>query len=161
MAERGLDFPLIHASAESVPLPDASFDIVFCDHGATTFCDPRLVFPEVARLLRPGGLFAFNIASPIFHLCWDESTGGVTEQLQVDYFGMHRFEDDQHVEFQLAYGDWIRLFRQHGFEIEDLIELRPPADAITTYEDYCPRDWARRWPAENVWKARLRQPTDR
>jgi ubiquinone/menaquinone biosynthesis C-methylase UbiE len=34
MAEAGVDFPLVHASAEDVPLPDASFDVVFCDHGA-------------------------------------------------------------------------------------------------------------------------------
>ncbi len=34
MREAGVDFPLIHASAEAVPLPDASFDLVFCDHGA-------------------------------------------------------------------------------------------------------------------------------
>ena len=36
MAEAGVEFPLLHASAEAVPLPDASFDIVFCDHGAMT-----------------------------------------------------------------------------------------------------------------------------
>ena len=40
MAEAGVSFPLIHGSAEAVPLPDASFDIVFCDHGAMTFADP-------------------------------------------------------------------------------------------------------------------------
>src|SRR4249920_2578634 len=37
MEEAGVDFPLIEASAEDVPLPDASFDIVFCDWGAMTF----------------------------------------------------------------------------------------------------------------------------
>jgi len=31
MDEAGVDFPLILASAEAVPLPDASFDMVFCD----------------------------------------------------------------------------------------------------------------------------------
>ena len=31
MEEAGVDFPLNEASAEDVPLPDASFDIVFCD----------------------------------------------------------------------------------------------------------------------------------
>src|SRR5262245_48113610 len=28
----GLALELIHAAAEEVPLPDASFDVVFCDH---------------------------------------------------------------------------------------------------------------------------------
>ena len=55
MAEAGVEFPLVHASAEAVPLLDASFDVVFCDHGAMTFADPYRTVPEVARLLRPGG----------------------------------------------------------------------------------------------------------
>ena len=50
MARAGVDFPLVHASAEAVPLPDASFDIVFCDHGAMTFADPR-----TGRCPRPRG----------------------------------------------------------------------------------------------------------
>ena len=37
LAAAGLDFPLVHAPAETVPLPDASFDIVFADHGANRF----------------------------------------------------------------------------------------------------------------------------
>ena len=57
-------------------------------------------------------------------------------------------------EFQLTYGDWIRLFRGNGFAVEDLIELRPPADADTTYVDYAPLDWARDFPAEHIWKVR-------
>src|SRR4029077_6517349 len=58
MAAAGVDFPLVHAPAEWFPPPDASFDIVFCDHGALTFADPLVVVPEVSRLLLPGGLFA-------------------------------------------------------------------------------------------------------
>src|ERR1700710_512223 len=56
MAEAGVEFPLVHASAEAVPLPDASFDVVFCDHGAMTFADPYRTVPEVSRLLRAGGV---------------------------------------------------------------------------------------------------------
>jgi ubiquinone/menaquinone biosynthesis C-methylase UbiE len=75
MAEAGFDFPLVEGSAEEVPLPDASFDIVFCDHGAMTFADPYRTVPEVARLLRPGGLFAFSHASPIETLAWAPDAG--------------------------------------------------------------------------------------
>src|SRR6202011_4439836 len=64
MSEAGVTFPLVHASAEDVPLPAASFDVVFCDHGAMSFADPERTVPEAARLLRPGGLFAFNAESP-------------------------------------------------------------------------------------------------
>src|SRR5579871_1304393 len=71
LAEAGLDFPLIEASAEAVPLPDASFDIIFCDWGAMTFTNPYRSVPEAARLLRPGGLFAFSGATPVQFICTD------------------------------------------------------------------------------------------
>ena len=66
MEEAGVDFPLLHASAEEVPLPDASFDIIFCDWGATSFCDPYLYMREVERLLRPAGIFAFSGSTTAF-----------------------------------------------------------------------------------------------
>ena len=47
-----------------MPLPDGSFDVVFCDHGAFTFADPHKLVPEAARLLRPDGLLAFSHSSP-------------------------------------------------------------------------------------------------
>ncbi len=154
MAEAGVEFPLVNASAETVPLPDASFDIVFCDHGAMSFADPYLTVPEVARLLRPGGLFAFNQHSPIETICWPLGRDRVGDRLALDYFGMHRFEDDDEVFFQLPYGEWIRLFRANGLVVEDLIEPRPAADATSTYRDAEQLAWARRWPSENIWRLR-------
>ena len=38
--EHGLDFPLIHGNAESVPLHDGSFDLAFSEYGACLWCDP-------------------------------------------------------------------------------------------------------------------------
>jgi SAM-dependent methyltransferase len=153
MAAAGISFPLVHASAESVPLPDASFDIVFCDHGAMTFADPYRTVPEAARLLRPGGLFAFNHHSPIETICWPLGADRVGETLALDYFGMHRFEDDGYF-FQLPYGEWIRLFRANGFQVEDLIEPRPAADATSSYRDADQLAWSRRWPSEEIWRLR-------
>ena len=49
----GVRIPLVHASAEVVPFSDATFDVVFCDHGAMSFADPRRTVPECGRLLRP------------------------------------------------------------------------------------------------------------
>jgi SAM-dependent methyltransferase len=154
MRRRGVSFPLIHASAEAVPLLDGSFDIVFCDHGAMSFADPHRTVPEAARLLRPGGLFAFNMSSPIHFICWNDETERVDRTLHLDYFGLGRVEDPDHVAFELPYGEWIRLFRRHGLLIEDLVEIRPTSKASTTYRDYVDLEWARRWPAENIWKVR-------
>jgi hypothetical protein len=70
-------------------------------------------------------------------------------------FGTYRIEwpADNSVEFHLSHGDWIRFLRQSGFEIEDLVELRPKPDATTTYQ-FVTLDWARQWPREEVWKTR-------
>jgi SAM-dependent methyltransferase len=156
LAAEGIDFPLVHASAESVPLADASFDIVFCDHGAFGWADPYLVMPEASRLLRSGGLLAFSVTSPLASLCSHPDTDLMEPTLHRDYFGMHRLEDSETVNFQLPYGERLQLFRRHGFEVEDLVEPRPPADAMSTYWESCELEWARRWPSECIWKARKR-----
>lgn len=154
MAEAGVRVPLIHASAEAVPLPDASFDIVFCDFGAMTFADPYRTVPEAARLLRPGGLFAFSHESPIATICWPLDADEVGEQLVLDYFGMHAIDDGENTTFQLPFGEWIRLFRANGFVIEDYLELQPGPDATSTYRSAASLAWARRWPAEAIWRLR-------
>jgi len=154
MTEAGVDFPLVQASAEKVPLLDAGFDIVFCDWGTMTFCDPHRTVPEGSRLLRPGGLFAFATATPIQFLCQDVQTGQLTDHLVNDYFGLRRLEWEDEVDFQLSYGDWIRLFRHNGLLVEDLIEIQPPSGATSTYRTAAETEWARHWPMENIWKLR-------
>jgi SAM-dependent methyltransferase len=145
--------PLVNADAERTPFAEASFDVVMCDHGAMTFADPYRTVPEVARVLRPAGLFAFSHASPIHFVCWDDAKDRVTERLAHDYFGMRKW-DEETVDFMLPYGEWIRVFRANGFEVEDLIEPRPPAGAKTTYRWFAPLSWARRFPSESIWKLR-------
>lgn len=53
----------------------------------------------------------------------------------------------------LPHGEMIRLLRRCGLDVEDLVELRPGPDATTRYP-FVTLDWARRWPGEEVWKAR-------
>jgi SAM-dependent methyltransferase len=154
--EFGLEFPLIHAAAERVPLRDERFDLVISEYGAAIWSDPYLWIPEAARLLRPGGELIFLGNATLLMLCVPDEDGIPAETtLLRPYFGMHRFEwpDDPGVEFHLGYGDWIRLLRCNGFTIEDLVELRPPPDAATRYP-FVTAEWARRWPSEEVWKAR-------
>ena len=154
MQEAGVDFPLVHASSESVPLPDRRFDIIFTDHGGMTYGKPERTLPEAARLLRPGGVFAFLVASPLLVVCYDGERKEVRSELVRDYFSLDYYEDDGLVAYQRPYGEWIRLFRKHGFAVEDLIELRPDPSATTSYGNYVSHEWARRWPAECLWKLR-------
>lgn len=144
--------PLMLATAESVPLKRESFDIVFCDHGAMTFARPEKTVAEVARVLRPGGTFAFCMSTPLRDVCWDTDAGAVTPQLATEYFNLSAIDDGETISYQLPYGAWIRLFREHSLIVEDLIELQAPEVAETTFDDYVPHSWARRWPAEHIWK---------
>lgn len=154
-AEFGLEFTLIHATAEEVSLPDASFDLVLSEYGASIWCDPYLWIPEAARLLRPGGLLAFLTNGTILMLCMPDDDTPATERLVRDSFGMHRFEwaGDPSVEFHLPYGERIRLLRSCGLEVEDLVEIQAPEGATTRF-DYVSPEWARRWPSEEIWSAR-------
>jgi SAM-dependent methyltransferase len=154
MAEAGVEFPLVHASAEDVPLPDASFDVVFCDHGAMSWADPYKTIPEAARLLRSGGLLAFSHMSALAVICWSEESDLVGPTLERDYFALHKLDEGDGFTYQLPYGEWIRLFRRNGLVVEDLIEPRPGPRAASTYWTEAEREWARRWPAESIWKAR-------
>lgn len=158
MDAAGVSFPLLHASAESVPLPDASFDVAFCDHGAMVFGDPARTVPEAARLLRDGGILAFSMYTPIAEVCWPSDADEPVERLANDYFGLREVDvgASQHVEFQLPYGEWIRLFAASELDVVDLVELRPGPDATSTYRSSGAREWARRWPLEHIWKLRRR-----
>lgn len=154
MARAGVTFPLVEASAESVPLPAGSFDAVLSDWGAMTFCDPYRTVPEVARLLRPGGVFAFATASTLRSICQDRRTDRLTARLRYDYFSLHRMESPDQVEFQLPVTSWSRLFRSHRLVVEDLVEPRPRAGATSTYLGLREAEWARHWPLEVIWKLR-------
>jgi SAM-dependent methyltransferase len=157
MDEAGLEFPLFHASAEEIPLPDESFDIVFSDHGALSWADPRVVVPEVARVLRSGGVLACNVSSPLLDMCYDEETERTDTRLHRSYFDLGLApEGGGAATYELNDGDWIRLLRANGLAVEALFELRPPEGATTTYGDYGYPEWAARWAGEHLWKARKR-----
>ncbi|MGE5179255.1 MAG: class I SAM-dependent methyltransferase [Bacteroidota bacterium] len=156
--EHGLEFPLIHGNAESVPYPDASFDFAISEYGACLWADPARWVPEAARLLRRGGRLHFLTNAFLLMLCVPEDeTQPAGDRLLRSAFEMGRmvWPGDSGVEFQMTHGEWIRILRRAGFEIEDLVEVRPPAGATTRYPFVTP-EWAQQWPSEEVWKARKR-----
>jgi SAM-dependent methyltransferase len=155
--ETGLEFPLIEATGEDVPLPDTSFDIVFSEYGASIWADAYLWIPEAARLVRPGGRLIFLRNSTLVTLCM--TLEGVGEHLVRPQRDLHRVEwpDTGEVEFELPHGKMIDLLRANDFELERLIEIYAPAGAEThTYYKWVTAEWAQQWPAEEIWTARKR-----
>jgi hypothetical protein len=71
---------------------------------------------------------------------------------------MYRFEwpgADEGIEFHIPHGEWISVLRANGFEVERLVELQAPAEATDhPYYELMPAEWAKRWPAEDLWVAR-------
>jgi SAM-dependent methyltransferase len=154
MAGLDLEVPLIHGNAEQLPFGDDRFDLVFCDYGAMTFASPLQAVPEAARVLRPGGVLAFTTTTPLLFMCWPDGEMDPGTTLTRDYFGMHEIDDGGVARFSLGYGEWIRLFRECGLIVEDLIELRPGPEDETSFGPPGARAWSRRFPAEHVWKVR-------
>ena len=149
------ELPLVQADGAVVPFRDSAFDLVFCDHGAMSWCNPQDTVPEVARILRPNGRLIFNCASPWLVVCDDPSRGVIDNRLHSDYFGLRRVDEvDGAASFVLGYGDWIRLFRKHGLVVEDLVEPRPSPGSKNGFYSLDPEDWYHHWPAESLWVTR-------
>jgi ubiquinone/menaquinone biosynthesis C-methylase UbiE len=60
-------------------------------------------------------------------------------------------------EFHAPLGEMFAILREHGFELLDYRELYAPEDAVS-HEYYAEpsAEWARKWPAEEIWRLRLR-----
>jgi SAM-dependent methyltransferase len=156
-----LEFPLHLGNAEQVPYPDATFDLAISEYGACLWADPYTWVPEAARLLRPGGRLIFLTNGLIAQMCVEEYVADdpAKDRLLRPLFGMYQtiWPDDTSVEFHLPHGRWIDLLRDSGFEIERLLELQAPADAVdSAAHSYVSAEWSRKWPSEEVWIARKR-----
>lgn len=155
--EFGLGLELIDANAEQVPLDSAQFDLAVSEYGASIWCDPALWIPEAARLLRPDGELVFLRNATLSMLCMPD-TGPVTTSLQRPLRDLRRMvweDDDPGVEFHPSAGELIRILRGAGFEVLDMVELFAPEDAQDhSHYDYVPAEWAKKWPAEEIWRAR-------
>jgi SAM-dependent methyltransferase len=156
--EHGLGLELVEANAEDVPLPDSSFDVAVSEYGASIWCDPALWLAEAARLLRPRGELVFMRGSTLRILCAPDD-GQMSDRLLRPQKGLYRLtweeDDDAGVEFHPGTADLFRILRANGFELLDLRELFAPDDAVDhEYYSEPPAEWAKRWPAEEIWRAR-------
>jgi SAM-dependent methyltransferase len=151
----GLEFPLVEAVGESVPLPDASFDLVISEYGASIWADPERWIPEAARLLRPHGRLVFLRNSTISMLCM--ALDGETEMLQRPQRELRKitWSDTGETNFHAPPGELIDILGAAGLAVERLVELYAPDEAAThEYYKYVSAEWARNWPAEEIWVAR-------
>jgi SAM-dependent methyltransferase len=156
MVETGIEFRLVEADAAETGLPDATFDLALSEYGASIWVDPYRWIPEAARLLRTGGRLVFLRNSTLSILCAPDE-GPTGDRLARPQFGMHRLQwpGEDGVEFHLPHGQLVRVLRDSGFELVDLLELQAPPDAADhPYYELVSAEWARHWPSEEIWVAR-------
>ena len=74
---------------------------------------------------------------------------------------MHRFDwteaGEETTEFHISGSRMFQLLKQTGFELLDFRELFATDDAVDhPHYSYVPAEWAKKWPAEEIWRARKR-----
>lgn len=159
--QHGIPLRLIEASAEQIPEPAASFDFAVSEYGAAIWCDPYAWIPEAARLLKPGGRLVFLGNHPLAMVTTPADGSASDTTLHRDWFGLHRLDwttvevDPGGIEFNLPFAGWLQLFADAGFDVDGYLELQSPPDAEGDRFGI-PAAWARRFPAEQVWKLRRR-----
>ena len=104
-------------------------------------------------MLRCGGILAFLVNSALSTLCVPD-VGPATTQLQRPHRSLGRMVFDG-VEYHPSHGDWIAVLRANGFVVESLHELIADAANQQDFYEIADDEWARHWPAEDLWVARL------
>jgi SAM-dependent methyltransferase len=156
--EVGPVFPLVQADAERVPFAGGRFDLVISEHGVAAWCDPERWLPEAARLLRPGGRLVFLTNSHLSALCVPDQEGVAEERLVRGQREAYRVRwPGGGVEFHPSHGDWLRLLRGAGFEVEAMREIYAPSGGGDhPFYEIVSGAWAAKWPAEELWVATRR-----
>jgi ubiquinone/menaquinone biosynthesis C-methylase UbiE len=142
-AERGLSVAPRQHPAESMPYPDAAFDLVTCRVAAHHFSSPSGFVKEVARVLRPGGAFVLV-------------DGTVPDgEVEAEEW-LHRVEklrDPSHGRF-LTPGQWGEFCRAAGLEVRSrTVEEREQPDLERYFEIAATPDENRRRVRELVARA--------
>jgi SAM-dependent methyltransferase len=153
----GIAFPLIEADAADVPLPSDCFDLAISECGASLCCDPARWLPEAARLLRPGGKLVFQTTTILVIMCSPGPDGPARRELFHPQRQAHRLSTSQAgIQFHSGHSVWIKILRGSGFLIDALHELYAPPDAPDhPYYTQASAEWARQWPAEEIWVTHL------
>ena len=151
----GPAFPLVQGDGERVPLAAARYDLVVSEHGAGVWCDPERWLPEAARLLKPGGRLVFLTNSHLSALCVPAEEGLAGERLLRGHREAYRVRwPGGGIEFHPSHGDWIRMLRESGFVVAAMHEIYAPPDADDhAFYEIVSKEWATRWPAEELWVA--------
>ncbi|SLM98339.1 Methyltransferase domain-containing protein [Brevibacterium sp. Mu109] len=161
LADDAVPPTFLQADARSLPFPSGSFDIAFSSYGALPFVkDAESVLAEAARVLRPGGLWAFSVTHPLRWMFPDvPGEAGLT--VEYSYFDRTPYVEVDgsgqpvYAEHHRTMGDWVRLLVDAGFELTGLTEPEWPDDNELSWGGWSPLR-GRLMPGTTIFSTRLR-----
>ncbi len=133
-AASGVSVPTVCGTATALPFADESFDVAFSAFGALQFVyDAGAAVAEAARVLRPGGRFAFSVTHPIrWSMPDDPGEDGL--KITSSYWDRTPYVEQDpasgeatYVEHHRTVGDWVRLLAGSGFRLLDVVEPEWPS----------------------------------
>ncbi|NYH78212.1 SAM-dependent methyltransferase [Actinopolyspora biskrensis] len=140
----GRSVPLVQGSADMLPFAAGSFDTVCSAFGGVPFvADSGQAMREVARVLRPGGLWVFAVTHPIrWAFPDDPGPDGLTAvQSYFDrspYVEINATGRATYVEHHRTLGDYVSQITSAGFRLLDLIEPEWPEDHTEVWGQWSP-----------------------
>lgn len=124
--------PTVCATATALPFATSAFDLACSAFGALPFLiDIETALSEVARVLRPSGLFVFSVVHPVRRMFVDDPTSaGMTVSRSYfdrsSYVEVDQDERPTYVEPHHTLGDWISAIQTAGLTLERLVEPEWP-----------------------------------
>jgi ubiquinone/menaquinone biosynthesis C-methylase UbiE len=132
----GARIAFVEGSAERLPFRDGVFDAVMMGNAIHLLPDTAGLLREIARMLRCGGLFAFNTAfyagtfvagtEPFYHQWMREAVAYIqrTRQAAGEVAGRRRRGTVSRA-FSNRWrrpDEWVEELKQHGFDVEQVYE---------------------------------------
>ncbi|MBS1960537.1 MAG: class I SAM-dependent methyltransferase [Bdellovibrionales bacterium] len=135
--------------AEKLPFADSAFDIIASSLVMHYVQDLTVPFREVARVLKPGGVFAFTMHHP-FDECLERvkcPDGGAEKVAAHPYFHNHSYTWSlcgvELVNYHHTLEDIFQGLKATKFVLLDIVECRPDTKLAGKFDGY---DFASRFP---------------
>jgi len=158
--QEGVKVRFLRRSVESLsPIAAESQDLVFSAYALDFVERIERCFGEVARVLRPDGLFVFSVCHPFWYCLAEKEL-----RIESSYFDTaYWYEWEQKgmksrprvAESHRSVGKWYRLLREARFEVLDIVEPEPvESGSGQDWGEYYSPERQRMVPATIIWKVR-------
>jgi len=134
----GVHVPVTQADATALPIADSCIDIVCSAFGAIPFvADSAAVMREIARVLRPGGRFAFSVTHPVRWMFLDDE-GDPGLHVVASYFDRRPYVEQTegvatYMEQHRTLGDRVREIVAADLILDDVVEPTWPEEHLQTW----------------------------